>query len=165
MLSSAKFLTYFAIFLIINIKNKGEKNMCIEGLQLMCNPNILDKRKTTATLFPGSLSEVGISMPHDMDCEGNRSCFHNIFKDGDIYRMYYLGWKMGESIRYIRVCYAESVDGVTWVKPNLGICEFNGNKNNNVTPYFLKNPILLDLALAYSSKTTVFCIRSTPFFN
>ncbi|MBR5520168.1 MAG: hypothetical protein IKU55_05575 [Clostridia bacterium] len=31
-----------------------------------------------------------------------------------------------------RLCYAESTDGEHWVKPNLGICEYNGNKDNNI---------------------------------
>jgi hypothetical protein len=30
------------------------------------------------------------------------------------------------------VCYAESQDGLTWVKPDLGIVEFNGAKQNNI---------------------------------
>jgi len=31
-----------------------------------------------------------------------------------------------------RVAYAESDDGVHWVKPNLGLVEYNGNRNNNL---------------------------------
>ena len=31
-----------------------------------------------------------------------------------------------------RLCYAESRDGIHWVKPNLGICEFNGSRDNNI---------------------------------
>jgi hypothetical protein len=30
------------------------------------------------------------------------------------------------------LCYAESSDGVTWEKPNLGLCEFDGSKSNNI---------------------------------
>ena len=30
------------------------------------------------------------------------------------------------------VAYAESVDGLTWTKPNLGIVDFGGNKQNNL---------------------------------
>ena len=29
-------------------------------------------------------------------------------------------------------CYAESRDGVNWSKPNLGLFEFNGSKDNNI---------------------------------
>ncbi len=31
-----------------------------------------------------------------------------------------------------RLCYAESRDGIHWEKPNLGICEYGGNRNNNI---------------------------------
>jgi hypothetical protein len=30
------------------------------------------------------------------------------------------------------VCYAESSDGIHWIKPNLGLVEFHGNRNNNI---------------------------------
>jgi hypothetical protein len=30
------------------------------------------------------------------------------------------------------VCYAESVDGIKWTKPNLGIIDFNGSTANNI---------------------------------
>lgn len=38
-----------------------------------------------------------------------------------------------------RVAYAESDDGVTWVKPNLGLVEYQGNRNNNLV---LVEPVL-----------------------
>ena len=31
-------------------------------------------------------------------------------------------------------CYAESEDGIHWEKPNLGLVEWRGSKNNNMTP-------------------------------
>jgi hypothetical protein len=39
-----------------------------------------------------------------------------------------------ESLRgeQIRVCYAESLDGLHWVKPALGICDFKGSRENNI---------------------------------
>jgi hypothetical protein len=45
------------------------------------------------------------------------------------FRMWYIPWS-----RYPRrgVCYAESTDGVTWQKPELGLCEFDGGTANNI---------------------------------
>jgi len=37
-----------------------------------------------------------------------------------------------QSFRGYRVCYAESQDGISWVKPNLGLVEFNGSTRNNI---------------------------------
>ncbi len=30
------------------------------------------------------------------------------------------------------LCYAESIDGITWHKPALGLCEYNGDRQNNI---------------------------------
>ncbi|WP_156982018.1 hypothetical protein [Boudabousia tangfeifanii] len=34
--------------------------------------------------------------------------------------------------RQVALCYAESADGIVWDRPNLGICEFEGSKHNNI---------------------------------
>ena len=39
-----------------------------------------------------------------------------------------------------RICYATSKDGINWEKPNLGLVEYNGNKNNNLVEMKGKNP-------------------------
>lgn len=41
-------------------------------------------------------------------------------------------WSVRPNGRETGVCYAESKDGIKWEKPNLGIIEFNGSKNNNI---------------------------------
>lgn len=49
--------------------------------------------------------------------------------------MYYRGahydWQKKKTTHQL-VCYAESNDGITWTKPNLGLFEFKGSKENNV---------------------------------
>jgi hypothetical protein len=45
------------------------------------------------------------------------------------YQMWYQAWHPGQDIR---VCYAESQDGIRWVKPSLGICSFQGNGDTNI---------------------------------
>mgnify|MGYP003316074152 CR=1 FL=1 len=34
--------------------------------------------------------------------------------------------------REMAICYATSQDGIEWEKPNLGLIDFNGSKNNNI---------------------------------
>jgi len=41
-----------------------------------------------------------------------------------------IGWVKGA--RELRACYAVSRDGVHWEKPNLGLVEYNGSKENNI---------------------------------
>jgi len=70
--------------------------------------------------------------------EGTGSDYEVTFRDGDIFRMYYMsaqltnsaGTKLGGHPNF--ACYAESKDGINWVKPDLGLFEFNGSKKNNI---------------------------------
>ncbi len=87
-----------------------------------------------------------ITIVHDAPWEGSGSGYHSVFQDGDIYRMYYKAWhlevspgKLNSSIHPLFCCYAESKDGIHWTKPNLGIHEFNGSKNNNIASISEKN--------------------------
>ena len=69
---------------------------------------------------------------------GHAILYGTVIKNGDKFRMWYLGMfevelKAGQAPGWWRpMCYAESEDGVNWTKPNLGLVEFNGNKNNNI---------------------------------
>ena len=57
--------------------------------------------------------------------------YATVFKDGDIYRMYYYGIPDGKDETMV-TCYAESDDGINWHKPELGLHEFEGSKKNNI---------------------------------
>lgn len=71
-------------------------------------------------------------LEHNEPWEGNGCNYHNFFWDDGIYRMYYLSWWMLDKSKGIRVCYAESTDGLHWEKPSFGICEFEGSYENNI---------------------------------
>lgn len=81
-----------------------------------------------------------IAIVHDAPWEGSGSGYHSVFKDGDLYRMYYKAWqltvtdegKVNTGEHPLFTCYAESDDGVHWRKPDLGLHEFNGSKANNI---------------------------------
>ena len=72
----------------------------------------------------------------DEPWEGNTCAYYTIFRDGDLYRMYYRGSHHQEETKKAGhpevTCYAESKDGVHWIKPNLGLFEFDGSKENNI---------------------------------
>src|SRR5258708_1389816 len=57
-------------------------------------------------------------------------------KDGTFRIWYMLPGRLGEGSAY---CYAESSDGIHWVKPNLGLFEWKGSKANNVIYLFDQN--------------------------
>ncbi len=77
----------------------------------------------------------------DKPWEGQSSCYYTLFRDGQRIRMYYRGagpWipDKGSTTTSARWhscwCYAESTDGVQFTRPNLGLIEFQGSKENNI---------------------------------
>jgi len=66
--------------------------------------------------------------------EGLFCGYVTVIKDGDIYRMYYRGRPDAGADGSVDevYCYAESRDGIKWKKPNLGLFEVRGTRQNNV---------------------------------
>lgn len=97
---------------------------------------LLNTSETTAQLQKFSPVKREAVMICDMPWEGDGCDYFNFFYDDGLYRMYYLGWAMTKNGKTkpssIRVCYAESKDGINWTKPNLGLREFDGSKENNI---------------------------------
>ncbi|WP_135552537.1 hypothetical protein [Paenibacillus cymbidii] len=106
--------------------------------ELLWDDHLIDTERTTAQLRLHGPTPGEVVLRHDAPWEGDGCDFHNIVKEDGFYRMYYLGWSMFDadgvsaSKLPIVVCYAESEDGLHWVKPNLGICEFDGSTDNNI---------------------------------
>lgn len=103
-------------------------------LEPLVDHYLIEKLDNAAlTLHHPTFREIVID--HDEPWEGNICCGHTVFRDGDIYRMYYRGrhhdWDTNEVTHYFS-CYAESKDGVHWTKPELGLVEFQGSKKNNI---------------------------------
>lgn len=80
-----------------------------------------------------------LALVHDEPWEGTGSGYHSVFADGDRYRMYYKAWhlqvtegKLDTGRHPLFCCYAESDDGVMWIKPALGLHEFQGARDSNI---------------------------------
>lgn len=97
---------------------------------------LIDTAETTAELRLHQPQEREVVLEHNCPWEGDGCDFHCLLRDDDRYRLYYLGWEMLEPGASqhgpIVVCYAESSDGLTWTKPDLGLCEFRGSQANNI---------------------------------
>lgn len=86
------------------------------------------------------------SIVFDRDWEGNTSAYASLMKMEGGFRMYYRGHSLpsyatagtlqpGEKIvpeHDETVCFIESRDGIKWERPNLGLVEFNGSRENNI---------------------------------
>lgn len=77
-----------------------------------------------------------VIMKCDRPWEAKLLHFTCTFRDGDRFRMWY-GVYDGDPKRDERTdinwfCYAESRDGIVWEKPNLGLVERKGSRENNI---------------------------------
>ncbi len=74
----------------------------------------------------------------DAPWEGEHGAYISLVKVGDIYRLYYrgAGYNNGpekvEGAYHSVFCVAESPDGKVFTKPNVGIYEYGGSKDNNI---------------------------------
>ena len=72
----------------------------------------------------------------DKPWEGNASGYQSVFQDNGKYRMYYRGCHFltnrGDPAYPSVLCYAESTDGIRWTRPEVGVCEFQKSKANNI---------------------------------
>src|SRR4051812_33378438 len=74
-----------------------------------------------------------IVLTTDKPWEGIFSAYFTILQDGPTYRLYYRGsGPVGDNSDRQYTCYAESNDGIHFVRPNLGLQEFEGSKENNI---------------------------------
>jgi hypothetical protein len=73
---------------------------------------------------PGSVDAMGVQF------------YGSVIREGDKFRLWYVAYDddTANNVPYSRwrAAYAESRDGVTWVKPELGLVEYRGNKANNL---------------------------------
>lgn len=112
---------------------------------------LIDNEKTTAKQqlhTPVKREEV---LRCDEPWEGDISAYFNFFFDDQysgydgahpegVYRLYYLGRRTAYSYnpnnkdaqKGVVVCYAESADGINWVKPSLKLFQWDGNYDNNI---------------------------------
>ena len=67
--------------------------------------------------------------------ESNPYLFGTVLFDSSTatYRMWYMSYNRGKTpTERTPILYAESKDGLTWAKPNLGLYSFDGSKENNI---------------------------------
>jgi len=74
---------------------------------------------------------AGTALKFDQPWEGRWGAYVSVIRDEKKFVMYYRGG-FGATKNEDITCYAESGDGVHWVRPNLGMFEVKGSKENNV---------------------------------
>jgi hypothetical protein len=123
-------------------------------LEPLVDEYLIDRLVGSARLQVQQPTPHEVVLTADAPWEGNTSAYYTVFQNGEKYRMYYRGSHYDEATKKAAhrevACYAESADGIHWTKPNLGLFEFNGSKQNNIvwdhegthcfTPFLDANP-------------------------
>ena len=102
-------------------------------LELFVDHYLIDTLVDTRLVLQKPRDE-GPVLKFDNPWEGHFCGYSTVIKDGDIYRLYYRGMPPydEDGTYHETTCYAESKDGIHWVKPNLRLFEVNGTLDNNV---------------------------------
>ena len=109
--------------------------------ELFVDNHVVDKIEGDARLELQQPEPQDVVLVLDKPWEGNTSGYYTVFRDKnaageDICRMYYRAAAHdldagGYAHRQV-TCYAESTDAINWTRPNLGLFEFEGSKENNI---------------------------------
>ncbi len=77
--------------------------------------------------------------PEGAPDHGHAILYGSVLRIDGKFRMWYLGMidrdekhKSPAANWWRPMCYAESTDGITWTKPDLGLVDFNGSRKNNI---------------------------------
>ena len=109
--------------------------------QLFVDDYIIDETRHIQRTLHQPTKFVGnpVVMPFS-PCEGHTvNCYGTVMYDQGMYRMWYQGFGGTPYSAH----YATSKDGIYWEKPDLGLIEHDGNKNNNLFLYDMATPTLI----------------------
>jgi hypothetical protein len=103
-------------------------------VEMLVDDRLIDSARThDASLKLHTPLRREIVLTTDKPWEGIFSAYFTVFQDGPRYRMYYRGsGPVGDSSERQFTCLAESSDGIRFDRPNLGLHEFDGSKDNNI---------------------------------
>ena len=104
--------------------------------ELFIDDHLIGEMKNVQLLVHSPVREE-ISVTCDAPWEGNGCGYYTVLHDKQEskYRMYYHAWQIPTGIEPggpLTIGYFESNDGIKWDRPNLGLCELNGSKDNNI---------------------------------
>ncbi len=96
--------------------------------------HLLIDRMSCVTLQLANPQPMESVLQFDQPWEGRYCGYVTIFRDGAVVRMYYRGLpeSKADGSDMETTCYAESADGIHFTRPNLGLYERNGTRENNI---------------------------------
>jgi hypothetical protein len=103
-------------------------------LELFTDHYLIDTLRNTQ-LVMHEPEDKGPVLYYDKPWEGLFCGYTTVIKTEDKYQLYYRGLPNvdGDGSEMESTCYAESPDGIHWQKPDLGLFEIHGTRQNNAT--------------------------------
>ncbi len=148
--------TGFALALIFSAVGAAGEPLALGGRRALFVDEFLIARRDGLELRLHDPRLRETVMTFDARWEGSGSDFQRLIRVGDTYRMYYMATKLtstdGKKIGggAVYACVVESKDGIHWLRPDLGLFEFEGSRHNNIvwsepkldnfTPFLDSNP-------------------------
>ena len=101
--------------------------------QLFIDHRLVESRESIRLVVNPPVKLPGCVIKSDKPWDAFSIIWFSIAEDGDLCKMWYQAydkdqWGGGVS----RMCYAVSEDGLLWEKPDLGLVEYDGSKENNI---------------------------------
>ena len=121
----------FIMMLALNVISAGKQPVDVGSRkQLFIDDFFVQSSKGVMLTMNAPRKDEKPCIVADRSWEGHRVCGYNsVMEDEGIYKMWYDAIASDGS-RWL--CYATSQDGINWEKPNLGLVEFGGSKDNNI---------------------------------
>ena len=104
-------------------------------LELFVDDYLVDRTEGDVSFHVHKPAGKEVVMTNDKSSwEDDDWAYFSVFKDGDVFRMYYRGLHHGGGLqaRGEPMCYAESKDGIHWVKPDMGLFSCEGSSDTNI---------------------------------
>jgi hypothetical protein len=124
-------------------------------LELFIDSHIMEKFEEMEVRL-GTPVSGGIALKFNEPWERRFSGgYVSVLTDGKLFRIYYRGEGEGQGAPGQVTCYAESKDGIHWVKPKLGLFKVKGSANNNVVMKGNHQQSTHNLSVLFDARTGV----------
>ncbi len=102
--------------------------------QLFIDHCFIETKENVTLVVNPPIKRPGAILHSDKPWDAFRLTYFSVAEDEGVYKMWYQAydadqWSRGSKSR---LCYAVSQDGLNWEKPNVGLVEYQGSKDNNI---------------------------------
>lgn len=117
------------------------------GLHLLVDDEEVEERQNLTRFVnkPKKRSEPVLISDRPWEARNRVQCWGSVIREPNgLFRMWYFAFFLDRrptEVDRSAHCYAESIDGIHWEKPNLGVFKFRGSTDNNIVYGFHPNRI------------------------